>query len=172
MITFFRCNNNAQLFHNVKWFPIYVTRRVQSNSDECLGRRLYVLYLRFSTRIRLCKLRGKEKAAAQRCLQARRKPCDASKCIVHNLVYHLGWPDWGKFIVNFQLHPMFINKIHYINSFVPLYCSKIENKTVNLDSCLITQGNNYFIPKTIKFINPMFYYKYTWPWINYIFILL
>lgn len=129
--SFFRCNNNAQLFHNVKRFPIYVTRRLQSNSDECLGRRLYVLYLRFSSRIRLCKLRGKEKTAAQRCLQARRKPCDASKCscIVYNFVYHLGWPDWRMFLVNCRLRPLaLLSLIKFITTLFSLSSLLCENR--------------------------------------------
>lgn len=53
----FRCDNNAQFFHHFQRFPIDVARRVESDGDERLGRRLYVFHLREFTRICLRELR-------------------------------------------------------------------------------------------------------------------
>lgn len=68
-----RCDDNAQLLHNVERFPVDVARRVEPDCHECVGRRVHVLHLRQSARVRLRELRRPETADAQRRLSSRRE---------------------------------------------------------------------------------------------------
>lgn len=52
-----RCDDDAQLLHDVERFPLDAARRVELNCHERLGWRLYVLHLRQLARVRLRELR-------------------------------------------------------------------------------------------------------------------
>lgn len=52
-----RCDDDAQLLHDIERFPLYAARRVKFNCHERVGRRVYVLHLRQFARIRLRELR-------------------------------------------------------------------------------------------------------------------
>lgn len=56
-----RCHNHVEFFHDIKWFPFHPASGIQSNGHERVGRRVYVLYIRISTRVRVCQLRGEKK---------------------------------------------------------------------------------------------------------------
>lgn len=71
---FFRCNNDAQLFHHVEWLPGDAARRFEPDCHERVGRRVHVLHLRESSRVRLRELRRPQAADAQRCLSSGREP--------------------------------------------------------------------------------------------------
>lgn len=69
----FRCNDDAQFFHNVERFPVDVAGGVEFDSDERLGWRMYVFHLRLAAGVRLRELRGPKTAPAQCRLSPRRK---------------------------------------------------------------------------------------------------
>jgi hypothetical protein len=69
----FRRNNHAEFLHHIERLPEYITSRFQSDSHECMGRRMHVLHLCFAAGICLCQLCGKETAIAQCCLSTRRE---------------------------------------------------------------------------------------------------
>lgn len=71
--SYFRCNNDAQLFHHVEWLPGNAARRFELDCHERMGRRMHVLHLRESSRVRLCELRWSQTADAQRCLSSGRE---------------------------------------------------------------------------------------------------
>lgn len=75
LMNVFRCNDNAQLFHHFKRFSIYTASSLESDSNECVGRCLYVLHIRLPSRICMRQLRGKKKAVTQCSLQTRRESC-------------------------------------------------------------------------------------------------
>lgn len=52
-----RCDDDAQLLHDVERFPVDAARRVKLNCHERVGRRVYVLHLRQLARVRLRELR-------------------------------------------------------------------------------------------------------------------
>lgn len=68
-----RCHHHAQLFHDVQRVSLDAAGGVESDGDERLGRRVYVLHLRVAARVRMRQLRGPQTAAPQRCVQAGRK---------------------------------------------------------------------------------------------------
>lgn len=68
-----RCNDNAQLFHNVERVPFDVARSVEPDGDERLGRGVHVLHLRLPAGVRVRELRGQEASVAQRRLSSRRE---------------------------------------------------------------------------------------------------
>lgn len=70
---YFRCNNDAQLFHHVEWLPGNAARRFELDCHERVGRRVHVLHLRESSRVRLRELRRPQTADAQRCLSSGRE---------------------------------------------------------------------------------------------------
>lgn len=71
---YYRCNNDAQLFHHVEWLPGNAARRFELDCHERVGRRVHVLHLRESSRVRLRELRRPQTADAQRCLSSGREP--------------------------------------------------------------------------------------------------
>lgn len=75
----YRCNNDAQLFHDFEWFSIDSARGLQPDCDERVGRCLHVLHLRQPPGVRVCQLRGPETPPPQYSLQARREPRHAGK---------------------------------------------------------------------------------------------
>lgn len=89
----FRCNNDAQLFHHVEWLPGNAARRFEPDCHERVGRRVHVLHLRESSRVRLRELRRSQTADAQRCLSSGREPrhpgtlpIDVSSMILFNVI--------------------------------------------------------------------------------------
>lgn len=52
-----RCDDDAQLLHDVERLPVDAARRVEPNCHERVGRRVYVLHLRQLARVRLRELR-------------------------------------------------------------------------------------------------------------------
>jgi hypothetical protein len=82
LVHFQRRNDNAEFFHHIERLPEYITRRLQFDSHEHLGRRLYVLHLCIAAGICLCQLRGKEASIAQCCLSTRRESRNSGKQII------------------------------------------------------------------------------------------
>jgi hypothetical protein len=55
-----RCDNNAQLFHNLKRIPFNVAGGIEPDCHECVGWCVHVFHLRVLIRIRMCELRRKK----------------------------------------------------------------------------------------------------------------
>lgn len=73
----YRCYNNVELFHNIERVSVDITGRVELDCHERMGRRVYVLYLRFPAGVRVRQLRGQEATSSQRRVPPRREPCHA-----------------------------------------------------------------------------------------------
>ena len=79
LVVCFRCDNNAQLFHNLKRIPFNVAGGIKPDCHECVGWCVHVFHLRVLIRIRMCELRRKKAAASQRRLPARGKSRDTGQ---------------------------------------------------------------------------------------------
>lgn len=58
ILIYFRRNYNVEFFHYIERFPKYSASGIKFNSNERLGWRMYVLYIRQFIRVRVSKLRG------------------------------------------------------------------------------------------------------------------
>lgn len=68
-----RCDDDAQLFHDVERLPVDAAGRLEPDGHERLGRGVHVLHLRESPGVRVRQLRGQEATAPQRGLSPGRE---------------------------------------------------------------------------------------------------
>lgn len=69
----FRCNDNAQLFHNVERLSFDTTSRLKFDCHERMGRCVHVFHICEPPRVRVRQLRRTEATTSQRRLSSRRE---------------------------------------------------------------------------------------------------